>query len=90
MSNHFYGAADQAGRRGYFRITVEPHGDHHRATCVPVRADGTELADAQAVAPAFYGVSPEQALRRMVQVLENTFGDVEAVSAERSRPNSES
>jgi hypothetical protein len=79
MSTHLYRATDEGGQPRYFRVIVELQGDHHRATCAPADAAGVELPGAEAVAPAFYGVTHDQALRRMVQVLENTYEEVEAV-----------
>jgi len=46
------------------------------STCREVDANGDERPGAAVVAPKFYGVTAEQAHRRMLDVLENTYDEV--------------
>jgi len=79
MPEHFFQTRDGKGAVRFFRITIEREGDHFAATCSAVDAKGRELPDAPQAAPRFYGLDAQQALRRMVQALENSYDEVSAV-----------
>ena len=64
------------GRRATFLLEVFQEGDHWTSTLVRLDARG-EL-EATRVAPRFYGVTPDQARRRMSSVLENDWDEVRA------------
>jgi hypothetical protein len=61
----------------YFAIHVKAADDRWVSTCEEINADGSERPDAPAVAPKFYGITAEQAHRRMRDILENTYDRVE-------------
>jgi len=60
----------------WFGIRVAYDDDRWVSTCREVDASGDERPGAAAVAPTFYGVTAEQAHRRMLDVLENTYDEV--------------
>lgn len=76
MPDFFYRAIDGGGGRSFFRVRVEPQEEHWVATCEPVDEGGHDRPAEGPVAPRFYGVSAEQARRRMVTALENQYDDV--------------
>ncbi len=82
MGRHLYKAWNEAQTQPvrYFAVQVEAAEDRWTATCREVDEDGAELLDAPDVAPRFYGVSAEQAHRRMRDILENTYDRVEPVT----------
>lgn len=61
----------------YFAIRVEPDEDRWVSTCCEVDERGNGKEGAGAVAPRFYGLTAEQAHRRMRDALENTYDRVE-------------
>jgi len=60
----------------WFGVRVVYDEDRWVSTCREVDANGDEKPGAAAVAPTFYGVTAEQAHRRMLDVLENTYDEV--------------
>jgi hypothetical protein len=80
MSDHFYQAIAADGQRRIFRIHIDEEEGRFRSLCAEVDERGDEKPGVAAVAPRFYGVSASQALRRMVQVLENSYEQLEEFS----------
>ena len=80
MPFHLYKACKENEPPHWFGIRVEFEDDRWAATCREVDEQGDELPDAVAVAPKFYGVTAEQAHRRMVTVLENTYDELTPAS----------
>ena len=60
-----------------FRLEVFVEGDHWTSTLA--RLDERGEPGGTDVAPRFYGLSREQARRRMIAVLENEYDEVTAV-----------
>ncbi len=57
-----------------YELVVSAEGDHWCSTLA--RLDELGRPTSAAVAPKFYGLTYEQARRRMLQVLENQYDDV--------------
>jgi hypothetical protein len=76
MPFHLYRVVSEEDTPRWFGIRVEYDEDHWVSRCCEVTADGTEKPGTTAIAPKFYGVTAEQAHRRMLDVLENTYGEV--------------
>jgi hypothetical protein len=76
MPDYFYRATGGEGGRKLFRVRVESQEDHWVATCVPVDEQGRDAVADAPVAPLFYGIHAEQALRRIVAALENQYDEV--------------
>jgi hypothetical protein len=74
MSREVLIATREDGRRARFRLEVYREGDHWTSTLA--RLDERGEPDAARVAPRFYGLTPEQARRRMVAALENDWDEV--------------
>ena len=79
MARELLIAIDAQGVRTQFRLDVFQEGDHWTSTLQRLDADGREERDA--VAPRFYGVTSEQARRRMVDVLENQYEQVRSAAS---------
>ncbi len=79
MPFHLYRVVSEGTASRWFGIRVEFDEDRWVSTCREVDADGNERPGAAAVAPKFYGVTAEQAHRRMLDVLENTYAEVTPV-----------
>jgi hypothetical protein len=78
MSRDTLLASDENGDRIRFVLEVFAEGEHWTSTLA--RLDETGAPGEAAVAPRFYGTTAEQARRRMLQVLENQFKDVQVVA----------
>jgi hypothetical protein len=65
---------DSEGVSQHFVLQVFEEGDHWTSTLSRLGDDG--LPEVSSVAPRFYGVTSEQARRRMIAVLENQFEEV--------------
>ena len=76
MPFHLYKVRNEGEGPHWLGIHVEYEEDHWVSTCMTVDRDGNEVAERGPVAPKFYGVTAEQACRRMVDVLENTYDEV--------------
>lgn len=76
MPFHVYRVATTGGEPRWFGVRIEYDEDRWVSTCREVDANGSERPGAPAVAPKFYGVTAEQAHRRMLDVLENTYDEV--------------
>jgi len=76
MPFHLYRVVSGATPPRWFGIRVKYDEDRWVSTCHEVDANGDEKSGAAAVAPTFYGVTAEQAHRRMLDVLENTYDEV--------------
>ncbi len=76
MPFHLYRVVSEGDPPRWFGIRVEYDEDHWVSSCREVTADGTETPGTTAIAPKFYGVTAEQAHRRMLDVLENTYAEV--------------
>jgi hypothetical protein len=62
------------GQQVRFRLEVASEGDHWVSTLARLNEDG--IPESDQVAPRFYGVTAEQARRRMVTVLEGQYEEV--------------
>ncbi|QDU61359.1 hypothetical protein Pan216_22150 [Planctomycetes bacterium Pan216] len=74
MPRHCVRATSGDGSETRFVIIVEPEGDHFVARCE------APAEESQAAMPRFYGETPENALRRMAQTLENSYDDIEPIA----------
>jgi hypothetical protein len=74
MSREVLIATRDDGQRARFLLDVFPEGDHWTSTLA--RLDERGRPEPARVAPRFYGLTPEQARRRMVAALENDWDDV--------------
>ena len=77
MSREILLATRENGATTRFLLDVFPEGEHWTSTLA--RLDERGRAEAARVAPRFYGLTREQARRRMIAVLENDFDDVQVV-----------
>ena len=82
MSWHVYRASKSDSEPFWFGIRVEFDDGHWVATCRRVDEHGRERSESAAVAPAFYGVTAEQAHRRMLSVLENSYDELTPVETQ--------
>ena len=73
---------EQGGRSARYALEVVAEGDHWRSTLSKLDERGEP--EGGAVAPRFYGLTREQARRRMIQVLENEY-DVVTPAGETGR-----
>lgn len=80
MATELLIATDEEGRQTRFRLDLFEEGGTWVSTLRKLDDRGRPL-DA-AVAPRFYGVTREQARRRMISVLENQFEDVQPAPGE--------
>lgn len=74
MNQEILLARDEQGRETRYLLEISQEGDHWTSTLA--RLDERGQPEAAAVAPRFYGLSYEQARRRMVSVLENQYEDI--------------
>ena len=77
MSREILLATREDGQRARFLLEVVRAGDYWTSTLA--RLDERGEPEAARVAPRFYGVTAEQARRRMINVLENDYDDVRPV-----------
>jgi len=76
MTEEIVIASDEAGRQDRYLLRVFHEQDHWASELF--RLDETGRPDRSgSVAPRFYGVSRDQARRRMISVLENQYDTVE-------------
>ena len=76
MPFHVYQAVRNAEAPRWFGIRIEFEDDRWVASCHETDPDGVELPAGSLVAPKFYGVTPDQAQRRVVESLENAYDEV--------------
>jgi hypothetical protein len=76
MSREVLIATREDGRRARFVLEVFREGDHWTSTLA--RLDERGQPETARVAPRFYGLTADQARRRMVSVLENDWDEVRA------------
>ena len=76
MSREVLVATREDGRCARFLLEVFQEGDHWTSTLA--RLDERGEPEAARVAPRFYGLTAEQARRRMVAALENDWDEVRA------------
>ncbi|MBI3835000.1 MAG: hypothetical protein HY287_11785 [Planctomycetes bacterium] len=79
MASILYRASNESELPRWFQIHVVREGDRWMSTCVEADSQGNEKAGASSLAPAFYGLNEEQAHRKMLAALENTFSEVTEV-----------
>ncbi len=85
MPFHLYQAWNEGGAPRWFGILIEYDEDRWVCTCREVDSAGRELPGGAQVTPKFYGVTAEQAHRRMVDALENTYDEVVPAAGEGQR-----
>jgi hypothetical protein len=78
MSRELLSATKEDGTRARFVLEVFQEGDHWTSTLAQLDERGER--EATRVAPRFYGFTAEQARRRMIDVLENDYDDVQVAS----------
>ncbi len=78
MSREILVATKEDGTQARFALEVFREGDHWTSTLTKLDERGEP--ESTRVAPRFYGLTQEQARRRMLAVLENDFDDVQCVS----------
>lgn len=76
MPFHLYRVWSEGEEARCVGIHVTYDEDRWSAVCHEAGAQGEEIAGGAITMPRFYGVTAEQALRRMLEVLENTFDEV--------------
>jgi len=74
MAREILVATRADGSSTRFALEVFEEGDHWASTLA--RLDERGQPEAARVAPRFYGLTAEQARRRMISVLENDYDDV--------------
>jgi hypothetical protein len=74
MAREILFARREGGETARFLLEVVAAGDHWTSTLARLNLRGEP--ETAAVAPRFYGVTAEQARRRMIQVLEQEYDDV--------------
>ena len=80
MAREILSASREGGENVRFLLEVVAAGPNWTSTLARLDARGEPLPGA--VAPRFYGVTAEQARRRMIQVLENEYDEVASEGAE--------
>jgi len=78
MSREVLLASREDGRSERFLLEVFQEGEHWTSTLA--RLDERGCPEATKIAPRFYGLTAEQARRRMIAVLENDFDEVQALA----------
>jgi hypothetical protein len=78
MSREVLIASREDGARARFVLEVFEEGDHWTSTLA--RLDDRGRPETARVAPRFYGLTADQARRRMISVLENDWDDVRTES----------
>jgi len=73
-------ARKRSGERVRYLLEVFAEGDHFTSTLAKLDERGAPVAER--VAPRFYGITAEQAHRRMIAVLENDYDEIAVVPRE--------
>lgn len=76
MASTLYRASNESEQPRWFQIHIEQNGDRWVSTCMEADAQGCEKVGGASLAPAFYGLNEQQAHRKMLMALENTFSEV--------------
>ena len=82
MPFHLYTVHPPDGPQRWFGVKIEFVDDRWLATSRETDANGNPIAQGPNVAPTFYGITADQAHRKMLEALENSFGDVVTASSE--------
>ncbi len=69
-------ARTETGTEDRYLLTVEQAGTNWTSTLTRVAADGTP--ESASVAPRFYGLTQDQARRRMLQILDPDYEEIES------------
>ena len=77
MAREILVASRDDGEEARYLLEVTQQGDHWTSTLAKLDAGGAP--ESTRVAPRFYGVTEEQARRRMIAVLENDYDDVRSL-----------
>ena len=80
MPFHLYKAWKAGTAAKWVGIRIEYDEDRWVSTCQEVDPTGEPVPGGTTIAPKFYGITAEQARRRMLEVLENTFDEVAAAA----------
>ena len=80
MPFHLYKVRKANDTAKWLGMRIEYDEDRWVATCQEVDATGEPTLGGAAVAPKFYGITAEQAHRRMLEVLQSTFDEVTAAA----------
>jgi hypothetical protein len=80
MAREVVQASRRTGERVRYLLEVFEEGDHWTSTLAKLDERGEAVAER--VAPRFYGVTADQARRRMITVLENDYDEVAVVRHE--------
>lgn len=74
-------ARTESGTEDRYLLTVEQAGSNWTSTLTRLTADGEP--ESTNAAPRFYGVTESQARRRMLQILDADYEEIESHPAER-------
>jgi len=74
MSREILVAIKKDGAETRYLLEVFPEGEHWTSTLA--RLDARGEPESERVAPRFYGLTADQARRRMISVLENDYDEV--------------
>lgn len=77
MTTEIYLASNAGQPPDRYELTLSPEGDHWTSTLA--RVDDAGHASSAKVAPRFYGLTEEQARRKMLTTLENQYEDVRLI-----------
>jgi hypothetical protein len=75
MSGEILVATTKDGAEARYLLEVFPEGDHWTSTVA--RLDARGEPEPVRVAPRFYGLTADQARRRMISALENDYDEVQ-------------
>ena len=73
-------ASRRTGERVRYLLEVFAEGDHYTSTLAKLDERGEAVEER--VAPRFYGITSEQARRRMITILENDYDEIAVVPHE--------
>ena len=80
MAREIVQASRRGGERVRYLLEVFEEGDHWTSTLAKLDERGERVAER--VAPRFYGITADQARRRMITVLENDYDEITVVPHE--------
>jgi hypothetical protein len=76
MPFHLYKVWNDCEEPRTVGVRISYDDDHWVSVCREVDAEGEEVGESGPLTPTLYGVTAEQALRRMLEILENTYDEV--------------
>lgn len=82
MPFRLYKAWNKGEEARHVGIRISFEDDRWVSTCCEADAQGREKPGGRSFAPKFYGVTADQAHRRMLETLENSYDEIEPVGKE--------